>query len=411
MAEAGTFITLGLLFLAFYFEVFLLVSFLERQFGLRGVAPAKKPVVFPKVAIVVPCFNEERTVGKSLLSLLALAYPKEKLEILVIDDGSADDTYEVALRYANDPRVRVFRKENGGKHTALNFALARTDAELIGCLDADSMVDQHALERIVSGFENPRVAAVTPGIHVDAPRTLIQHLQYVEYRLSVFNRYAFAGLGSIFITPGPFSIFRASAIRDIGGWRHGHSTEDMELGLRLQSAGWTITNDPLATVYTKTPESLRTLIRQRVRWSYGFLKNVFDYRHMIGNPKYGNLGLIILPAALVSFGAGLYFAGRFFFYLTRSTADTASHYLATGIEPWQSFDPLFALNTSFLWITVYATVAMTVVLISLGTYLSTGKRYPPAATPIFLALYSFIVPLWLGIALVRAVLNTGVRWR
>ena len=221
MAEAGTFITLGLLFLAFYFEVFLLVSFLERQFGLRTAAPAKKPVVFPKVAIVVPCFNEERTVGKSLLSLLALAYPKEKLEILVIDDGSVDDTYETALRYANDPRVRVFRKENGGKHTALNFALARTDAELIGCLDAASMVDQHALERIVSGFENPRVAAVTPGIHVDAPRTLIQHLQYVEYRLSVFNRYAFAGLGSIFITPGPFSIFRASAIRDIGGWRDG----------------------------------------------------------------------------------------------------------------------------------------------------------------------------------------------
>ena len=411
MAEAGTLITLGLVFLAFYFEVFLLVSFLERQFGVRAASPARPAKIVPKVCIAVPCLNEERTIARSIESLLALEYPKEKLEVLVIDDGSTDRTYEIAKRYTEDSRIRVFRKENGGKHTALNLALANTDAELIGCLDADSTVDPAALRKIISGFEDLKIAAVTPGIHVDAPRTILQHLQYVEYRLSIFNRYAFAGLGSIFITPGPFSIFRASTIRGVGGWRHGHSTEDMELGLRLQSAGWMISNEPLANVRTKTPATLRALIRQRVRWSYGFLRNVFDYRHMVGNPRYGNLGLLVLPTAILSFGAALFFAARLLSYFITSGVETMSRYMATGIEPWQSFDPLFSLNTSFLWLTVYAMIAMTVVLISLGSYLSTGKRYHPAATPLFLALYSFIVPMWLGIALVRALFNAGVRWR
>lgn len=99
MHEVGTVITLALIFLAFYFEVFLLVSFLERQFGMRGrtASPAAKPEVLPKVCIVVPCFNEERTVAHSVESLIALSYPKEKLEIMVVDDGSTDGTYETAL--------------------------------------------------------------------------------------------------------------------------------------------------------------------------------------------------------------------------------------------------------------------------------------------------------------------------
>jgi cellulose synthase/poly-beta-1,6-N-acetylglucosamine synthase-like glycosyltransferase len=265
--------------------------------------------------------------------------------------------------------------------------------------------------RIVAAFKNKRVAAVTPGIHVKAPQTLLQHMQRVEYLLGVFNRYAFAGLGSVFITPGPFSIFRAETIREVGGWHHGHSTEDMELGLRLQSRGWMITNEPEAEVRTTAPRTLRTLVRQRVRWSYGFLRNVFDYRHMIGNPKYGNLGLLILPTALLSFGAALYLAARIFSSIINFAVETISRLLVVGISTPGSFDTLFFFNTSFLWLTVYAAIIFTVVLISLGSFLSTGRGRPPVSTPLFLGLYGFIVPVWLGVALVRAVFNMGVRWR
>ena len=413
MVAAEAVVTHIFLFLAFYFEVFLLVSFLERKLFVKRALVIPTPLnagAHPHVCIVVPCFNEERTIAHSLESLLALSYPKEKLEIAVVDDGSTDKTYEVALRYAHDPRVNVFRKEQGGKHTALNMVLSHTSAELIGCLDADSTVDSRALLRIVAAFKNPRIAAVTPGIHVRNPRTILQHLQRVEYLLGIFNRYASAGLGSIYIAPGPFSIFRASTIREVGGWRHGHSTEDMELGLRLQNTGWIIANDPRAIVHTITPKNLSALIRQRVRWSYGFLRNVLDYRHMIGSPTYGNLGLVILPAALLSFGAALFFAVLLVWHFAQSIADIISRFLLVGAEPLAPTS-LFFFNTSFMWLIVYATIALTVILISLGSFLSTGERRLPYSTPLFLVFYSLLTPIWLGIALARAIFNTGVRWR
>src|SRR5262249_14757034 len=139
-------LTYALLFVSLYFEVFLLVSFLERGLVRRVLrAPGTTQ---PRVAIVVPCFNEERGIAETLTSLLKLEYPKDKLEIIVVDDGSHDNTLALAREYAHDPRVRIFSKENGGKHTAMNYALALTSAELIGCLDADSVVDAQALTHI-----------------------------------------------------------------------------------------------------------------------------------------------------------------------------------------------------------------------------------------------------------------------
>lgn len=415
MSETGTILTLGLIFCAFYFEVFLLLSFLDKQFGKRSKRAFSIDSLpagpLPEVCIVVPCFNEEKTVANSIESLLALSYPKEKLQILVVDDGSKDKTYEKALTYGSDQRVTVLRKENGGKHTALNLALEHTTAPFIGCLDADSAVDSQALMRIVAAFRDPKVAAVTPGINVRAPRTILQHIQYVEYLLGIFNRYVFASLGSIFITPGPFSIFRASVIREVGGWKHGHSTEDMELGLRLQATGWKIANDPHAIVRTTTPATLRALVRQRTRWSYGFVKNVFDYRYMIGNKKYGNLGLFILPVAILSFAAALFFASRIIWTLADSIFETVTRLSIVGLSPWHTPEPLFFFNTSVMWLIVYLLILLTIVLISFGSFLSSGKRLPPLSTPLFLFIYGFIAPIWLGIALGRAVFGRSVRWR
>ena len=229
----------SLLFISLYFEIFLLVSFLERTSTKQRVPSAVGPLAsYPSVAIVVPCFNEEKNVGATISSLLSLEYPKEKLEIIVIDDGSQDHTFTVAKQFETDARVRVFHKENGGKHTAMNLALTHTNAEIIGCLDADSVVACDALLRVVPVFENKRVSAVTPGIHVKETGNMLQHMQKVEYHLSIFNRFMLAALGSAFITPGPFSTFRTSVVRELGGWRYGHSTEDMEMALRMQSHGY-----------------------------------------------------------------------------------------------------------------------------------------------------------------------------
>ncbi|HEY4517094.1 MAG TPA: glycosyltransferase [Candidatus Paceibacterota bacterium] len=437
---ADLWIVYGFLFASLYFEVFLLAAFIERQ--LKGTrSPAKGSGTLPTVAIVVPCFNEEKTIAGTVASLLALDYPREKFEIIVVDDGSTDNTLKIAQTFEDAvaggqgfadedfvrtrqqagspaggktlparPHIRVFHKANGGKHSAMNFALERTSADIVGCLDADSVVEPGALRAMAPVFENTTVAAATPGIHVKDPKTILQHMQHVEYRLSIFNRFMLAALGSAFITPGPFSLFRASVVRELGGWRRGHATEDMEMALRVQNAGFLIANVPTAIVHTATPAKLRGLFRQRVRWTYGWLRNAVDYRHMFGNREFGNLGLVILPFAITSVFAGIYFFARIAFFSTRWIAEVVERTYATGIYPELSFD-LFYFNTSALWFLVYMAVAMIVVLLCAGTMIGTNKRLPPKATPLFLLFYSFLVPLWLGTALFRAVFQTGVRWR
>lgn len=401
----------SLLFISLYFEIFLLVSFLERTSTKQRVPSAVGPLAsYPSVAIVVPCFNEEKNVGATISSLLSLEYPKEKLEIIVIDDGSQDHTFTVAKQFETDARVRVFHKENGGKHTAMNLALTHTNAEIIGCLDADSVVACDALLRVVPVFENKRVSAVTPGIHVKETGNMLQHMQKVEYHLSIFNRFMLAALGSAFITPGPFSTFRTSVVRELGGWRYAHSTEDMEMALRMQSHGYLIANAPRAIVHTGTPRTIKHLFRQRVRWTYGWLRNAVDYRHMIGNRSYGNLGIIVLPSALISIGAGIYFFLRIVFELGQEAMHALLKYEVTGALPHLGFN-LFYLNTSTMWFLVWFAVALILLLVAAGSFIGTGKRTLPIGTPLFVLFYSFLVPLWLGTAVVRAVFKTGVRWR
>lgn len=407
----GSGIVFALLFVALYFEVFLLVSFLERVFIRRASLATDASAPLPKVAVVVPCYNEEQSLASTMHSLLALDYPKELLEILVIDDGSTDGTLAIAQGFATDSRVRVFHKENGGKHSAMNYGLAHTDADLIGCLDADSVVAPDALLHIAPLFSNARIAAVTPGILVKRPTTILQHMQNVEYRLSLFNRFILAALGSAFITPGPFSIFRARTVRELGGWRYAHSTEDMEMALRIQEAGYMIANAPRARVHTATPASLPKLYRQRVRWTYGWLRNAVDYRHMFGNLRYGNLGVIILPLAIVSIFTGIYFFVRILFTLGSMLYEQYVKYTFIGFQvSAPSFDPFF-INTSAMWFLVWMCVALIVALICIGSFIGTGSRRPPASTPLFVIFYSILVPLWLSTAVFRAIFKTGVRWR
>jgi len=399
------------LFISLYFEVFMLVSFLRRNSGGGSINSVPRTIAYePKVAIVVPCFNEGKTLAATVNSLLSLDYPHDKLEVFVVDDGSRDNTLAVASTFGTDPRIHVLHKENGGKHSAMNLALSMTDADLIGCLDADSVVTPGALRKIAPIFENQSIAAVTPGIHIKKPENLLQHMQEAEYRLGIFVRFTLASLGSAYITPGPFSIFRAAVVRSTGGWKHGHSTEDLEMALRIQEAGYLIANAPSAIVLTGTPRTIPALFRQRVRWSYGFLRNGADYRHMFASKKYGNLGVIILPTALLSIGIAVYFFIHMAISLLQSLIHQVIRIEILGISFHPSFNA-FYIDTSALWIIVLVSVSIVVGLISVGTFIGTGKHRPPIGTALFVLFYSLIAPLWLGTAAVRAVFKTGVRWR
>src|SRR3989344_5167995 len=238
------------LFIAIFFESFVLVTLLSkpaREARVRSLA-----VSFPSVAVIVPCWNEASTIGATCDSLLALDYPKDKLEIILVDDGSTDSTREVMEQFRSNSQVRIIYKENGGKHTALNAGIAVTNAELVGCLDADSFVEPDALREIVSCFYNPQVVAATAAMSIHKPKNILQHMQNAEYTFGITLRHAFASINGLYVTPGPFSFYRRNIVEKLGGFRYGHQTEDMEMALRIQHAGYEIENAPRARLYQST---------------------------------------------------------------------------------------------------------------------------------------------------------------
>lgn len=393
--EMGAFGVYFFLFLSLYFEVFLIISFLEKR-------PSKKtsslPQRYPTVTILVPCWNKEKTLGATLESLLALTYPADKLSILVVDDGSTDGTLKEAMRFAHHPQVRVLQKENeGSKFSALNFGLANSDSELFGCLDADSFVVQDALLEVVKKFESDEsIAAVTPAMKVFQPRSFLELIQAVEYSFGIFYRKMFDNLGAISVLPGPFSFYRREIFEKVGLFRHAHHTEDMEMAFRLHEHGLRMANAHTAVVHTKVPTTLGGLVRQRTRWSRGFLENSREYSYMYFNPRFGHLGLFALPVGLLSFVGGLYIALYALVTFALNTVSRGVDIYVTGVLPslqMPHFDWFF-IDTSVMNFIILAVLGFMLVGITLGQRIVNNKV---ALRPIVLyfLFFGLIAPLWL----------------
>jgi cellulose synthase/poly-beta-1,6-N-acetylglucosamine synthase-like glycosyltransferase len=434
-----TLIVYCILFLALYIQIYLLIGFFKSGGTRRSdttpltISPSHLsttlnldtggayPESLPTVSIIVPCWNEEKTVTGTLRSLLALDYPTEKLSVIVVDDGSTDSTYSVAKEVADEAgsmgRITLIQKENGGKCTAMNRALEETTSDLIGCLDADSFVSPQALLASVKHFGDPLVAAVTPAIYVHQPQTLLQFIQKAEYGLSMFVRRALADSDSVFITPGPFSIFRRSLVMEAGGWRHAHGTEDMEIALRLRhlSSGshYKITNEPGVEVFTSSPPTIPKLYKQRVRWTYGFIMNTWDYRHMFFEKKYGALGIIVLPTALISIFAALYMAGYALTFIYIHLHSLFIKYSVTHISTADFLvrPQLYYTNTTMLVLLMYIMIGLTIYLMTIGKQLGSRREGFSWDIPIYLITYGFLAPLWLFGAVVRALFGRQAPWR
>src|SRR3990172_2646682 len=142
--EFGEIIFYIIVFLALYVQVFLFITFITKRRELFH-SEKKLPKSYPSIGMIVPCWNEERSVERTILSLLCLNYPKDRLHIYVVDDGSTDGTWAAMKKFENFSQVYIFRKENGGKHTALNFALEKIETDLVSSIDADTILECDAL--------------------------------------------------------------------------------------------------------------------------------------------------------------------------------------------------------------------------------------------------------------------------
>ncbi len=394
------------LFLGVYFEVFLLLTFMQGRSAMAKDAEAcQELATYPSVTVIVPCWNEEKTIDATVQSILALDYPKDKLFITLVDDGSTDNTWNFIQSYKDNPQIHVYQKENGGKYTALNYGIERATTDLVGCLDADSFVSTDALKRIAPKFANPNVMVVTPAIRIFKPQTVLQHLQHIEYNTGILLRKMFALLGAVHVTPGPFSIFRRSVFEKIGYFRHAHNTEDMEMALRLHSHNFKIENAHNAYVFTVGPRGLKALYKQRVRWTHGFLENALDYKYLFFNRKYGNVGFLTLPFGVISIIGFTIMMGFTLSNIIFTIKEKYIKFSTIGFDPqfhgW-SFS-WFYINTQTVALLGVFAFFLTITFMLMAKRMVGDKSFLSRDMIFYIILYPIITPLWL----VKSVYNTA----
>ena len=240
----------------------------------------------PRVTILVPAYNEGAVIQGSIRSLLQLDYPH--YEIIVIDDGSKDDTYRKAVVFEGShgkAEVRVIRKKNGGKSRALNIGIAAASGEFVLCMDGDSALHPLTLRRAMRHLADPRVAAVAGSVKVVNRTNLLSSLQALEYVEGLNMVRAAQGFFRLVnIIPGPIGVFRVAALRRVGGYDHDTFAEDCDLTLKLLADGWQVHYEPESIAYTEAPEKLLDLLKQRYRWTRGILQAIRKHRDTLLRP-------------------------------------------------------------------------------------------------------------------------------
>lgn len=304
--EAGDFVTaLFIIFLILGIGrlLFMLVlTIREKRKEHRQRLNEIKVDEYPLVSILVPAYNEEVNAVKSLKNLLMQDYPN--FNVIFVDDGSKDETFKrVNDAFSDNPKVKIFTKPNGGKASALNFAIANTGAPYVVCIDADTQLYHNAVSLLMRHFfadKNGRIGAVAGNVKVGNQRNMLTRWQAIEYTTSQnFDRMAYSNINAITVVPGAIGAFRKSAIEKAGGLTTDTLAEDCDLTIRVVKTGYIIENENAAVAMTEAPEKLRQFVKQRTRWSFGIMQTFWKNRDALFNKKYKGLGLWALPNMLV----------------------------------------------------------------------------------------------------------------
>lgn len=311
-----------------YILLGLLALTLLRQLTLFYLAFHERPPPIPTdgseqplVSVLLPAFNEGAVIQDSLRSLMALRY--SHLEIIVIDDGSQDDTAARARQAAKKSNlpIRVIAQANRGKAGALNTGFIHASGAYVLVVDADSRVEPDSLQYGLRHFADQQVGAVGGFVGVANRQKLLCKFQTLEYLQSLnFVRRALSRLGLVTVVPGPVGLFRREAILQVGGYREGGMTfaEDADITMRLLAAGWQVTGDRSMVAYTEAPEGVYELLRQRYRWRRGiyqaFADNMLD---LITLPGRWGIPITLFVAAeafaleVINFGFTIFFLSHF----------------------------------------------------------------------------------------------------
>lgn len=278
-----------------YFATLFMAYFYVTRYTVQ-----EKEGFYPFISIIVPVYNEGIVLQNSIESLLDINYPN--YEIIIVNDGSTDDTASLAEELVGHQKGRnglvkisLINKPNGGKAKALNAGIQYSEAQFVLCMDGDSQLTPNSLRMAVRHFIDPAVGAVAGNVKVQNRKHLLTDLQALEY-LEGLNmpRSSQGFLQMVNIIPGPIGLFRKTALRDAGFYSSDTFAEDADITLKILAQNWKIVYEPNAIAYTEAPVSIYQLLKQRYRWTRGILQAIRKHKRHLINPTVNFNNSIIL---------------------------------------------------------------------------------------------------------------------
>lgn len=396
-------------FLATYYTVFFSLSiFFNRKNIFEG--KVGKPNQF--VSVLVPAYNEESSIAETIRSLKKVSY--KNIEYIVISDGSTDNTPEIVYKaIEGDSRFRfIDRKENMGKAASLNEGIAEAKGEFIACMDADSIIEKNIFEKVLPYFSDKKVGATTVSVEVLNPKNLLHKVFALEFNLglSLFLK-IFSFFDCIFVTPGPFSMYRKKMLEKIGGFDVHNITEDHEIAFRIHKSGYKIRNCIEAKVFTELPEDFKGLYVQRRRWYSGAIQTFFKHRDMLFKKDYGLFGYFMpFNFSLIFIGLGLFAASTYLWF--SKFVENVLYFRYTNFNFLDhlnfTFDILEYGRVNLLGLTMFSA---TILLMVVGI-VYTRKKFSSNRTGLLgYPFLFFLYQIYWGGALLAVIRGRKIKWR
>jgi peptidoglycan-N-acetylglucosamine deacetylase len=384
----------------------------------------KKKLLFsdaelPKVSIIIPAYNEEKSIERTIESIIKSDYPKSKFEIIIVDNNSRDKTVQIIKKMQEKYNgLKFYHEKKQGKGSALNLGIKKARGDIIFSMDADTFVDTQSVKEMTRYFKNPEVMSVTPSMLIHKPKGILQRIQQAEYLFGLFIRKAFTSVNAIHVTPGAFSAYRKSFFEKHGMYDEDNITEDLEMSLRIQYYGYTIEYSPEAPAYTIAPDKIKTLTIQRRRWYVGLMRNTWKYKKII-SPKYGDLGVFVLPIAWISIFFSVFVINYFLFKIIIDAKKELVFLRSVNFD----FTSILGVSRYTIERLLFNTFSNPIIIfflffvIVLGIYMkfATKKVGKVKGLPITVALYflffATLFGFWWTVSIIYTLLNKKVSWR
>ena len=413
-------------FIALFLIIYWMVYYIEKRKSINKDKTKEKPVLkeFPFTTIVIPAYNGEQHVIKTINSVIKLEYPHDKFEVLVVNDGSRDHTekmvkdfiknYEKKNAGKNHVSVRLINQPcNMGKAEALNTGVKQAKGEYFACIDADSTVESDALLRMMDMFQKDKMLAIaTPIMKVDNPETWLQKFQRLEYISSMLIIKLMGYMNANYVAPGPFSVYKLTVLRKLGKFDGKYNIEDQEIAWRAQKHHYKIRQCSGAFVYTVAPRNLKSFTRQRTRWFRGSILTMYMYKDMTFNKKYGDFGLFQIPLMLISYILSIFALFLFGYYIIKPFLRQIYNWflvnfdIMTGLRHWRWDFNILDIQITQVMI-IYFVLFVNILLLYFSSRMSKDKVRKYGT--LYIIPYFFLYYVILGIILIKSLFEITVQ--